>query len=79
VLDTYSVGDGASGIATDGDSLWVALNGLDRVLRLRPGDGALLESHATGRAPLDLAFDGKRLWVANSGTGSVTAIDISAP
>jgi YVTN family beta-propeller protein len=72
VLGTFSVGDGAAGLAADGGSIWVANNGSSTVTRLDRATGAVIGTYASGRGPFGIAFDGRNMWVANFAGSSIS-------
>jgi hypothetical protein len=63
-----------SDILWHGENLWVADFAADRVKRIDPTTGAVLQSILVGNAPRDLLFDGANLWVSNFSSDSVTVI-----
>jgi hypothetical protein len=72
---TYTTGFTApSDILWDGENLWVADFAGDRVRRVDPDTGAVLQSIVVGNAPRELLFDGANLWVSNFFDDSVTVI-----
>jgi DNA-binding beta-propeller fold protein YncE len=73
--DSFSAGFIApSDILWDGENLWVADFAADRVRRVDPLTGAVLQSIVVGNAPRELLFDGANLWVSNFFDDSVTVI-----
>jgi hypothetical protein len=72
---TFTAGFTApSDILWDGENLWVADFAADRVKRVDPGTGAVLQSILVGNAPHELLFDGANLWVSNGLSDSITVI-----
>jgi hypothetical protein len=72
---TFTAGFTApSDILWDGENLWVADFAADRVRRVDPATGAVLQSIVVGNAPRELLFDGTNLWVSNFFDDSVTVI-----
>jgi DNA-binding beta-propeller fold protein YncE len=63
-----------SDILWDGENLWVADFAADRLRRVDPATGAVLQSIAVGNAPRELLFDGANLWVSNFFGDSITVI-----
>jgi hypothetical protein len=61
-------------ILWDGENLWVADFAADRVRRVNPVSGAVLQSIVVGNAPRELLFDGANLWVSNFFDASITVI-----
>jgi DNA-binding beta-propeller fold protein YncE len=61
-------------ILFDGENLWVADFAADRVRRVDPQTGAVVQSIVVGDAPRELLFDGANLWVSNFFGDSVTVI-----
>jgi YVTN family beta-propeller protein len=77
---TFTAGFTApSDILWDGDNLWVADSAADRVRRVDPATGAVLQSITVGNAPRELLFDGTNLWVTNGLSDSVTVIRAVGP
>lgn len=78
LLGTFSVGDGAAGIAYDGTYISVVNNGSNTVTKLRPSDGAVLATLSTGRSPFGVALvvtqTGTNVWVTNFGTDTVSKL-----
>lgn len=58
---------GQSAYSADGSSLYVALNGQNRVVALDPATGAVQRSWTVGTAPRQLALVGTTLYVSNEG------------
>ncbi|WP_278256253.1 ATP-binding cassette domain-containing protein [Nocardioides convexus] len=58
---------GQSAYSADGTTLYVALNGQNRVLAIDPATGAARQSWAVGTAPRRLALVGTKLYVSNEG------------
>jgi len=73
--ETFTTGFVApSDVLWDGENLWVADYGADRVRRVDPATGAVLQSIVVGNAPRELLFDGSNLWVSNYLSDNVTVI-----
>jgi len=51
----------------DGTTLYVAVNGQNRVAAMDPATGAILQTWDVGIAPRDLVFVGDKLYVSNEG------------
>jgi hypothetical protein len=64
---SFTVGNGAVGIAFDGNNIWVANSGDNTVTKLRAKDGSFVANYFTGADPQGLAFDGTYVWIANRG------------
>jgi hypothetical protein len=74
-VTTFTAGFTApADILWDGENLWVADFAADRVRRVDPTTGVVLQSILVGDAPRELLFDGQNLWVSNFFGGSVTVI-----
>ncbi|WP_426243812.1 alkaline phosphatase family protein [Nocardioides sp. LHG3406-4] len=58
---------GKSIYSADGSTLYVAVNGQNRVVSLDPASGAIKQSWNVGTAPRDLALVGNKLYVSNEG------------
>jgi hypothetical protein len=72
---TFAAGFTApSDILWDGENLWVADFAADRLRRVDPATGAVLQSIVVGNAPRELLFDGANLWVSNFFGDSITVI-----
>src|SRR5207249_7395436 len=74
---TFAVGDGPSGVAFDGASIWVANFFGQSVLKLRPSDGAVLATVAVPDGPADVLAAGPYVWVASNGADRVTKLRAS--
>ena len=72
VVGTFGVGTSPSGVAFDGENIWVTNSVDDTVSKLRAGDGSLLGTFAVGDIPEGIAFDGANMWVANSADDTVS-------
>src|SRR6516165_2506174 len=70
----FTAGSSPSGVAFDGENIWVANNSTNRVTKLRANDGASLGSFPVGAGPTTLAYDGANIWVANGSTDTVTKL-----
>jgi len=46
----------------------------NNVMKLRPSDGAVLETITVGMLPLQIAFDGANIWVTNGRSDSVSKL-----
>ena len=66
---------GASVYSADGSTLYVAVNGQNRVLALDPVTGATKQAWNVGIAPRQLALVGSKLYVSNEGGRTATADD----
>jgi DNA-binding beta-propeller fold protein YncE len=62
-----------TGILFDGHNIWVADQGLGRLLKLDAG-GNVVHSIVVGVNPRQPVFDGINIWVPNSGSNSVTVV-----
>ncbi len=70
----FQVGDRPTGIAFDGESIWVANFGSDTVSRVDPATGAST-AFPVGDEPWGVAYDGTSIWVTNSNGSSVSRVD----
>ncbi len=78
VAPDYSVGSSPTGIAYDGTSIWVTNLTTDKVTKMNPSTGIIIDAFSTGDRPYGVAFDGTSIWVANEGVdyaGTVSKID----
>jgi DNA-binding beta-propeller fold protein YncE len=74
IVATYAVGNSPSGVAFDGNNIWVTNNGSSSVSKLRASDGTLLGTFTVGTTPWGVAFDGINIWVVNGGSDSVNRL-----
>src|SRR5688572_31806019 len=70
-----AVGDGPTGIAFDGASIWVTNQFSNSVMKVA-NNGTVLGRYATGKNPIGVASDGASVWVANNADDSVTKFSI---
>jgi DNA-binding beta-propeller fold protein YncE len=75
VLGDYTAGQEPLGMAYDGSSLWIAVQGGQALVQLDPADG-----HVVSTVPLDgrafaVAYDGTHLWAALGDGNEVLEID----
>jgi streptogramin lyase/predicted Ser/Thr protein kinase len=66
---------GPLGIAVSGDTVWIASNLDDTVVRLDREGKPVGDPIPVGRNPFALTAHGKSAWVTNLGSGTVTRID----
>ena len=71
------VGHRPTGIAFDGENIWVASYSFGNVTKLRASDGSLVGTYPVGSNPQGVAFDGTNIWVVNSAGDSVTKLRAS--
>ena len=65
------------GVTWDGTSLWACSPDRNRILRLDPVNGSLLDVFAgPGGRPVRLAWDGEALWVADNATGKIFRVAV---
>lgn len=69
--------DGAAGIVFDGANLWVVNNGDDTVIKVSPGNGAVITTYGTGKGPFALVFDGAKIWVPNFAGNSLSSTAVN--
>lgn len=62
-----------TGIAFDGENLWVANVGGNAITKLRPSDGTILATYAVPD-PYVIAYDGANLWTTDCNGHAVTKI-----
>jgi len=77
VVGDFPVGSGPRALVSDGESLWVASEKGESVVRLDPGSGEFVASFPVAGGPVALEFDGSALWVALSDSAEVVALDRS--
>ncbi|HET7865313.1 MAG TPA: YncE family protein, partial [Burkholderiaceae bacterium] len=66
------------GMAFDGLHLWVALYGINLVLKVNINTGQVVATVAVGIKPHSIAYNGSHLFVTNFGSNSVSKIDPSS-
>ena len=72
---TFSTGfTTPSDILWDGANLWVTDTGDDRLKRVNPADGTVLENIVVGADPTRLLFDGMNIWVSNASSDSISLV-----
>jgi len=59
------------GVAFDGASIWVGCSGDQFLFKVRPSDGAILDSIRISGNPTGLAFDGTNIWSSADSSGMV--------
>jgi predicted Ser/Thr protein kinase len=74
-LGDYAVGTEPLGMAFDGSSLWVALQGGRAVVQIDPTDGRLARTIPLDGQAHAVAFDGRHLWAALGDSHEVLEID----
>ncbi|PJI93421.1 alkaline phosphatase family protein [Luteimicrobium subarcticum] len=74
-VDGHAALTGKSVYSPDGSTLYVAVNGQDRVVAIDPATGAILDSWAVGVAPRDLVLVGSTLYVSDEGGRDATDDD----
>src|SRR4051794_13308003 len=74
LIQTLPVGGSSSGLAFDGENIWVVLPIEGSVQKLRGSDGVLLDTFYLDVGLTVATFDGENIWVANGSNniGSVT-------
>src|SRR6185436_3652375 len=72
----FPVGRSPGAIVFDGNSIWVANQLGDNVMKLGR-DGTALGTFPVGTRPVALAFDGEHIWVANKFSNNVMKLQIS--
>ncbi len=70
----FTVGDQPTGIASDGEHIWVANFGSDTVSRIDRETG-VVTSFPVGDQPWGVAYDGTHVWVTNSNSDTVSRLD----
>jgi YVTN family beta-propeller protein len=63
-----------SGVAFDGESVWVTNHDSQSVTKVRAADRAILGTYPVGREPTGVAFDGTHVWVVNSRDNTVSQL-----
>ena len=72
---TFSTGlTTPSDILWDGANLWVTDTGDDRLKRVNPANGTVLESILVGVDPARLLFDGMNIWVSNVSNSTISVV-----
>lgn len=66
VGNTFVVGNGPFGLASDTLTLWVLNYAADSITRLSLIDGTNLGTFTVGSGPTGIAFDGTDMWIANN-------------
>ena len=74
---TFHMPTNPTGVAFDGENIWMSANGAGQVVKLRASDGAKLGTFDVGLAPMGVAFDGANVWVANSNSSTVSKLRAS--
>ena len=70
----YEVGRRPIALEWDGESLWVANNHDNTIVKVSAHDGEILATVQVGEGPRGMAFDGEDIWVTNSLDGSVSRV-----
>ena len=78
-ISTWTTGDALTmGIAFDGTNIWLATDNDDylgrTLFKVRPSDGATIDSFAVGNGLYDVDFDGRYLWLVGP-AGSIYRFD----
>jgi DNA-binding beta-propeller fold protein YncE len=79
-LGSYTVGNfttgfiAPTGILYDGAFLWVADGGDNRLKKVNPANGQVVQMVDVGNGPAYLVFDGTNIWVPNFFSHSVTVV-----
>ncbi|AKU15031.1 alkaline phosphatase family protein [Luteipulveratus mongoliensis] len=66
-VGTTSALPGQSAYSADGSTLYVAVNGQNKVVALDPTSGAVKQTWTVGTAPREIAVVGSKLYVSNEG------------
>jgi DNA-binding beta-propeller fold protein YncE/DNA-binding SARP family transcriptional activator len=77
VVQTITVGDGASGVAIDAGEAWVAESLTDRLARVSIATDQVVQRIPVGQDPVGVGAGAGAIWVANAAAGTVTRIDPS--
>jgi len=65
-----------TGLAFDGQNLWLADNFTDKIYKIDPASGNILKSFdSPGHRPEGLTWDGQNLWHIDQGERSMYVID----
>ena len=59
------VGNSPTGMAFDGNNMWVVNTNSNTVSKIRTGDGAVIGTFAAGASPQRAAFDGSNVWITD--------------
>ena len=71
-------GSRPTGLAWDGQNLWVSDEGTNRIYKLSLSSGEVLESFpGPGSSPQGLTWDGEALWVADPAMGRLYRVDVN--
>jgi DNA-binding beta-propeller fold protein YncE len=76
VAATIEVGDLVGGVVADGDDVWVADVGGDRVVPIDTGDDETGTAVAAGAQPDAIAVADDVLWVVTTDAGTATRIPL---
>jgi YVTN family beta-propeller protein len=76
-IDDVSVGQGPTGVAVGGGSVWVTDSGFHSVSRVDPQSRSST-TIPVGDKPLGISYADGAIWVANSGDGTVSRIDAAS-
>jgi hypothetical protein len=78
IVDSHSSPSFPTGLAWDGEYLWVAENDLDKIHKIDPSTGAVIYSFdAPGDGPSGLTWDGLYLWCADWNKDKIYQINSS--
>src|SRR5262249_8892545 len=70
-IATTSIGY-LTGVAFDGTNIWVGQSASPtNIIKVRPGDGVILDTIPVSGNPIQLAFDGTNIWSASDSAGRV--------
>ena len=73
----FAVGNAPSGLAFDGENIWVTNNLGGSVTKMRASDGVILGTFPVGIGPYSIVFDGEHMWVGNGTANTVTELRAS--
>ena len=73
----FAVGSIPTGLAFDGNNIWVTNGGSSNIMKLRASDGALLKTVTLSGNPAYDAFDGANIWVTIPNGNAVTKLRAS--
>ena len=65
VLNSFSIGGNNEGIAFDGGNMWVAVNNLNEILKVKVATGTVVGTVGVP-TPSAVVFDGTNIWVTQA-------------
>lgn len=77
LIQTVKVGDHPTGLAFDGENVWVVNSHDDTVTKVRAKDGVVLGTFPVPDSPGLATFDGENIWVTHAGEDVVSKVRVS--